>query len=186
MSQINVGEVSELLVQNFFDKYFSNVYSFRSPKTSSNAEVADVLVWLNRVAFLIEVKGRDTGKASIESWAKLRVTQGATQIVKNYNRFKAHEQVNLHNNYYNFQFLHDDTVHFMSKYLRARQEYNMNPPAAVQYSFHTVGTAMWVTTLALVAGFLVLSLSGYRMNSDMGLMTATTISLALALAPEKG
>jgi len=75
----------------------------------------------------------------------------------------------------------DDTVHFMSKYLRARQEYNMNPPGAVQYSFHTVGTAMWVTTLALVAGFLVLSFSGYRMNSDMGLLTATTISLALAL-----
>jgi predicted RND superfamily exporter protein len=75
----------------------------------------------------------------------------------------------------------DDTVHFMSKYLRARREHGMNPSAAVRYSFNTVGTALWVTTLALVAGFSVLAFSGYRMSSDMGLMTAITITLALAL-----
>ncbi len=75
----------------------------------------------------------------------------------------------------------DDTVHFMSKYIRARKEHNMNPSSAVRYSFNTVGTAMWVTTLALVAGFIILSFSGYRMNSDMGLMSALTISLALIL-----
>jgi predicted RND superfamily exporter protein len=75
----------------------------------------------------------------------------------------------------------DDTVHFMSKYLRARREHHLNPSAAVRYAFNTVGTAMWVTTLALVAGFSVLAFSGYRMSSDMGLMTALTITLALAL-----
>ncbi|MFC1886656.1 RND family transporter [Thermodesulfobacteriota bacterium] len=75
----------------------------------------------------------------------------------------------------------DDTVHFMSKYLRARREHNIDPSSAVRYSFNTVGTAMWVTTLALVAGFSVLAFSGYKMNSDMGLMTAITITLALAL-----
>jgi len=75
----------------------------------------------------------------------------------------------------------DDTVHFMSKYLRARREYGMHQTDAVRYTFNTVGTAMWVTTLALTAGFLVLSLSGYHMNADMGLMTALTISLALIL-----
>lgn len=75
----------------------------------------------------------------------------------------------------------DDTVHFMSKYLRARREHGMNPSAAVRYSFNTVGTALWITTLALVAGFSVLAFSGYRMSSDMGLMTAITITLALAL-----
>jgi predicted RND superfamily exporter protein len=75
----------------------------------------------------------------------------------------------------------DDTVHFMSKYLRARREHDMNPSAAVRYSFNTVGTALWITTLALVAGFSVLAFSGYRMSSDMGLMTAITITLALAL-----
>ena len=75
----------------------------------------------------------------------------------------------------------DDTVHFMSKYLRARKEYGFNQADAVRYTFNTVGTAMWVTTVALTAGFLILSLSGYNMNADMGLMTALIITLALAL-----
>ncbi len=75
----------------------------------------------------------------------------------------------------------DDTVHFMSKYLRARREHKMNPSGAVRYSFNTVGTAMWVTTVALVSGFLVLTYSGYKMNSEMGLLTAVTITLALIM-----
>ncbi len=75
----------------------------------------------------------------------------------------------------------DDTVHFMSKYLRARREYGMQQDDAIRYTFNTVGTAMWVTTVALTAGFLILSLSGYHMNADMGLMTALTITLALIL-----
>ncbi len=75
----------------------------------------------------------------------------------------------------------DDTVHFISKYLRARRQYGMEPEESIHYAFHTVGTAMWVTTAALVAGFLVLTLSGFRMNSDMGLLSAVTILLALAL-----
>lgn len=75
----------------------------------------------------------------------------------------------------------DDTVHFLSKYLRARREYNMDPYGAIRYSFNTVGTAMWVTTAALVAGFTLLAFSGFKMNADMGLMTAITITLALAL-----
>jgi predicted RND superfamily exporter protein len=75
----------------------------------------------------------------------------------------------------------DDTVHFMSKYLRARREHCMTPSCAVMYSFNTVGSAMWITTVSLVAGFLVLTFSGYRMNFDMGLMSAITITLALAL-----
>ena len=75
----------------------------------------------------------------------------------------------------------DDTVHFMSKYLRARREHQMNPSDSVRYAFNTVGTAMWITTLALVAGFLVLTFSGYNMNADMGLLSAITISLALIL-----
>jgi predicted RND superfamily exporter protein len=73
----------------------------------------------------------------------------------------------------------DDTVHFLSKYLRARREHDLDPAGAVRYSFNTVGTAMWVTTAVLVAGFLVLTFSGFRMNADMGWMSAITIGLAL-------
>jgi predicted RND superfamily exporter protein len=75
----------------------------------------------------------------------------------------------------------DDTVHFMTKYLRARREYKMDKHNAVRYSFNTVGTAMWVTTIALVAGFLVLTFSGFKLNSEMGLLTAITITLALTM-----
>ncbi len=75
----------------------------------------------------------------------------------------------------------DDTVHFLSKYLRARREEGLSPDGAVRYAFNTVGAALWVTSVTLVAGFLVLTFSGYRMNSDMGLMAAITITLALAL-----
>lgn len=75
----------------------------------------------------------------------------------------------------------DDTVHFMSKYLRARREHKMDPVNAVRYSFNTVGTAMWVTTVALMTGFIILTFSGYRMNSDMGLLSALTIFLAFGL-----
>ncbi len=75
----------------------------------------------------------------------------------------------------------DDTVHFLSKYLHARRDLGMNAAAAVRHSFNTVGTAMWITTLALVAGFLVLIFSGFKMNADMGLVSAITISLALAM-----
>jgi predicted RND superfamily exporter protein len=73
----------------------------------------------------------------------------------------------------------DDTVHFLSKYLRARREHDLDPAGAVRYSFHTVGTAMWTTTIVLVAGFLVLAFSSYRMNADMGWMSAITIGMAL-------
>lgn len=73
----------------------------------------------------------------------------------------------------------DDTVHFLSKYQRARTEKGYSSEQAVQYAFATVGTALWVTTLVLVAGFMVLALSDFNMNAHMGIFTACTITLAL-------
>jgi len=73
----------------------------------------------------------------------------------------------------------DDTIHYLSKYLRARREKGLSPPDAVRYAFHSVGLALWVTSVALVAGFLILSLSHFYVNSSMGIMTAVTIALAL-------
>ena len=75
----------------------------------------------------------------------------------------------------------DDTVHFISKYLRARERFGMDKAEAIHHAFTTVGPAMWTTTVALVAGFLVLMLSDYRMSADMGLLSAITISLALIM-----
>ena len=73
----------------------------------------------------------------------------------------------------------DDTVHFMSKYLRARRELGKSPADAVRYSFHTVGTALWVTSFLLVVGFSVLALSGFTMNAHMGKMTVISVVAAL-------
>ncbi len=75
----------------------------------------------------------------------------------------------------------DDTVHFISKYQRARKEKGLSSEDAVRYAFSTVGVALWITSAVLVAGFLVLSLSHFTMNGEMGLMTAITIATALIL-----
>lgn len=73
----------------------------------------------------------------------------------------------------------DDTVHFLSKYLRARREQGMSPSEAVVNTFETVGVALWITSVALIAGFLVLYWSGFKVNSEMGILTAVTIAFAL-------
>lgn len=73
----------------------------------------------------------------------------------------------------------DDTVHFLSKYLYARREKNADTKAAVHYAFDNVGRALWITTFVLVAGFSVLAQSSFVMNSEMGLLTAVTIFIAL-------
>ena len=73
----------------------------------------------------------------------------------------------------------DDTIHFLSKYLRARRERGASPEEAVRYAFATVGKALAVMTLVLVAGFLVLAGSSFALNANMGLLTAITIAIAL-------
>ena len=75
----------------------------------------------------------------------------------------------------------DDSIHFISKYLRARESNNMSSNEAIHHTFSTVAPAMWITTVALVAGFLVLMVSDYRMTADMGLLSAITISIALVM-----
>eukprot|EP00439_Symbiodinium_sp_Y106_P089745 s1_g2281.t1 len=75
----------------------------------------------------------------------------------------------------------DDTIHFLSKYLRGRREQGLDAGEAIQYAFRQVGSALTVTTFVLVAGFMVLTLSPFRLNSDMGLLTAITIAVALVV-----
>lgn len=74
----------------------------------------------------------------------------------------------------------DDTVHFLSKYQRGLQE-GQSTEGAVRYAFNSVGRALFVTTVVLVAGFAVLAMSGFRLNSDMGLLTGMIIVLALII-----
>ena len=75
----------------------------------------------------------------------------------------------------------DDTIHFLSKYLRARREHQYSAPDAVRYAFTTVGRALVVTTIVLVAGFAILSQSSFGMNSGMAKVTAIVIVSALII-----
>ena len=73
----------------------------------------------------------------------------------------------------------DDTIHFMSKYLRARRQQGLEAVEAVRYAFATVGIALWTTSVALAAGFLVISTSSFELNAEMGLLVAIVIMFAI-------
>jgi predicted RND superfamily exporter protein len=74
----------------------------------------------------------------------------------------------------------DDTVHFLSKYQRARND-GQNAEQAIRYAFSSVGRAMTITTLVLCTGFSLLTLSAFRMNADMGMATSIIIFVALVV-----
>jgi predicted RND superfamily exporter protein len=73
----------------------------------------------------------------------------------------------------------DDTVHFFSKYMRARQQLGKSAADGVRYAFNTVGKPLLVTTVVLVAGFSILMMSNFTANAKMGVMISATISIAL-------
>jgi len=75
----------------------------------------------------------------------------------------------------------DDTVHFLSKYHRARQEHGLSTHDGIRFAFEHVGRAMITTTIVLGAGFYVLTFSNFLLNWQMGVLTIITISTALVL-----
>lgn len=75
----------------------------------------------------------------------------------------------------------DDTVHFLSKYVRAKREQQLNTEEAVRYAFRTVGVALVSTSIILVANFGVMAFSSFQPASSLGLLTAITIGLALVV-----
>jgi len=75
----------------------------------------------------------------------------------------------------------DDTVHFLSKYLRARREKGFTAEEAIKYALSNVGVALMITTAVLIAGFSVLMLSTFKLNYQLGAITALTIGIALIL-----
>ncbi|MFQ5533353.1 MAG: RND family transporter [Sphingomonadales bacterium] len=73
----------------------------------------------------------------------------------------------------------DDTIHLLSKYLRARRSLGLGPEASIRYAFLNVGKALLITTLVLVAGFLTLTMSGFQPTWGMGVLASVTIAIAL-------
>jgi len=72
----------------------------------------------------------------------------------------------------------DDTVHFLSKYVRARRS-GASTDEAIRFSFANVGAALIVTSVILFLGFTVLMLSSFKMNMHLGALSALTIGFAL-------
>ena len=75
----------------------------------------------------------------------------------------------------------DDTVHFLSKYLQARRITGKSSTDAVKYAFSSVGMALTTTSVALVLGFSLLTLSQILLNVHLASMTAIAILLALVV-----
>ncbi len=75
----------------------------------------------------------------------------------------------------------DDTVHWLSKYVRARDERSLGIEDSIRYAFHNVGMPIVVNTVILAAGFFVMTTSAFKMNVDLGLMTIISIVGALIL-----
>ena len=72
----------------------------------------------------------------------------------------------------------DDTIHFLSKHLKARRE-GLPAPDAVRSAFLTVGHALWTTTAVISLGFLVFASSGFEVSWVLGLLVTITIVFAL-------
>ncbi|MFK8016181.1 MAG: RND family transporter [Gammaproteobacteria bacterium] len=75
----------------------------------------------------------------------------------------------------------DDTVHFLSKYQRARREQNLDAVEAVRYAFKTVAAALVTTSVVLSCGFAVLMLSTFRVNSVTATLIVVTLFFALLI-----
>ena len=79
-----------------------------------------------------------------------------------------------------FGIIVDDTIYFMSAYLKARRKEGLSPSDAVRYAFRTVGQALWTTTIVLSAGFMVFTVSGFELSWVLGLLVTITVIFALA------
>ncbi|TNF57321.1 MAG: hypothetical protein EP307_14180, partial [Rhodobacteraceae bacterium] len=72
----------------------------------------------------------------------------------------------------------DDTVHFLTHFLR-RRRLGDSVRQAHDHTFTTVGASIMITSFALIAGFAIMATSGFAINQHMGALTAIVIVFAL-------
>lgn len=75
----------------------------------------------------------------------------------------------------------DDTVHLLTKYLRAYREQGMSQHDSIRYSMNTIGRAVTINTVILAAGFSILAMSSFKVNMETGVLTAMAVIVALIL-----
>lgn len=72
----------------------------------------------------------------------------------------------------------DDTVHFLYKYKNANAS---SHAGAITYAFKTSGTAILITTLVLLSGFIVQGFSDFLPTAKVGILMACTFIYALII-----
>ena len=77
-----------------------------------------------------------------------------------------------------FGIIVDDTIHFMTKFVRARKS-GLLPSESVQFAFGSVGKALLATTVVFALGFMVFGASGAAPNQTLGLLVGITVIAAL-------
>jgi len=73
----------------------------------------------------------------------------------------------------------DDTIHFLTRYRSGRIDLGLSPEDAVRSTYASVGEALVITSLVLVAGLSMLTASEFHYNVLMGGLTTMVIVLAL-------
>lgn len=81
----------------------------------------------------------------------------------------------------------DDTIHFLSHYGRARQAGD-TPADALRHAFASIGPVLWLLSVVLVGGFVMLTLSDFKITAHLGALTSVVIGVSvladfLMLAP---
>ncbi len=128
----DAGELGEHLVNQFFDSNLSKFFSFPNARNKQKAQVADLVVWLNRKLFLVEVKTRDEGTSTLESWATWRIQQAVEQICRNYERCERKEEIFLYNDYFHVKLDHEGVTYHIGLIVLAYDGIcNLSPTEAV-------------------------------------------------------
>jgi predicted RND superfamily exporter protein len=72
----------------------------------------------------------------------------------------------------------DDTIHFLTKYQATRRSGITDPAEAMRRTLAHVGPAMASTSIVLVLGFGVLTLSSFQMTSYLGWLSLVIVGVA--------
>ena len=72
----------------------------------------------------------------------------------------------------------DDTVHFLYQYINGLKR-GLTPEQSVKTTFDNTMSAIVISSILLVIGFMLLSSSSFEKNAHMGMLTSGTILLAL-------
>ncbi len=81
----------------------------------------------------------------------------------------------------------DDTIHFLTKFQALQRKEGLSPEDAMRHTLSHVGPAMLSTSVILVMGFGVLTLSNFQMTSHLGWLCLLIVGIApfadLLIAP---